>query len=572
MYDYMKKEERRSERITDSLNDSRQNNSLVIFNGKTSDRFVFGDILTNIEHLLSKTVLQEYGMRTWRYTLDAGVVDFTPQNSGLPQAAPPDVRDAQTAYLAFREIFDSMNKSTVPVLMMIDYAEDLFGDPIWEEQICDKALNPEFHKKGHLVVLVNRKEDKSSSLSQIPGITSVRVPLPDTEERLAAIGLMMESKAHELLLAEGLTAEAAANISGAMSLDDLHRIRLNTSAENPLTFDRLLESKKSVILQDAGDMIEIFEVVDIKTDVAGLPGPILYLRDQLDLGIRTFGVLLDGSPGTGKTLVSKAMAYAMGIPCVAFKTIKTPLYGQAETNMRNAIDMVNALAPCLVLFDEIERYFYKRGGSSDNSSASHSDAEIKGMLLAFVNDTIRKKNGNVIVGTVNNPEWLDTAALDRFEVIPVLPETNPVNKAKIAAIEAKMYKVEVDLEGAARAFAESGEDYSGRAIGRLVKPARRYASEAGHPGHIGYDEMKYAISGSNCAIDHKDIHQCMLALQQTSDQRYYPWNAAREMGESGIRIPEWFRQYVDEDGSMDKANRRKLDTELASMGGEYGQI
>jgi len=367
-----------------------------------------------------------------------------------------------------------------------------------------------------------------------------------------------------------LVPETAANISGALTLDDLHRLRMNTCPEKPLTFDMLLESKKAVILQDAGELIEVFEVVDSKDSVAGLPGPNLYLQDQMGLGINTFGAILDGSPGTGKTLFSKAMAYAMGIPCVAFKSIKSSLYGEAERNMRNALDIVEALAPCLVLLDEIERYFHKRGGSSDNSSAAHSDADIEGMLLGFVNDTMKKKNGIVVVGTVNNPEWLDSAALDRFEVIPVLPETNPVKKAEIAAIEAKTFDVNLDIEGGAQAFRESEDDYSGRDICRMVKPARRFACEAGHPSELGYEDMKYAISRANCAVDMKDIYQCMLALQQTSDQRYYPWIAASILGETEVQVPEWFRPFVDENGYVDKANRIRLDKKLVQMGAEYG--
>jgi hypothetical protein len=572
MYDYMNCDGHRSERIMNCLNDCRENNSIVIFSGRTSDRFVYGEILTNLEHLLAKTAMQAYGMRTWRYTLDEGAVDFTPENSGLPGSAPPDVRDAQAIYLAFREVFESMNGSKVPILLMVDYEEDLHGDVIWEEQICDKALNPAFHKNGHIVVLVNRKGNAADVFSQIPGIASVRIPLPAYDERLKAIKLMTGSPAHALCLADDLLPETAANISGALSLDDLHRLRMNTYPENLLTFDRLLESKKASILQHTGDLIEIFEVVDLKTGVAGLTGPILYLQDQLELGINTFGVLLVGSPGTGKTLVSKAMAYEMGIPCVAFKSIKSSLYGEAERNMRNALDMVEALAPCLVLFDEIERYFHKRGGNSDNSSATHSDADIEGMLLGFVNDVIRKKDGIVIVGTVNNAtEWLDTAALDRFEVVPVLPETNPVNKAKIAAIEAKTYDVTLDIEGGARAFNESEDDYSGRDIGRMVKPARRHANGCGHPETLGYEDMKYAIESANCAIDQQDIYQCYLALYQTSDQRYYSWNAAKILGYEEMQVPEWFRGFVDESGYMDKASRQRLGKKIDSMGVEYGQ-
>ena len=573
MYDYMSKKGYRSERIVNCLSDCRQNNSVVFLNGRTSELFVYGEILTNIEYLLAKHSACSYGMRTWRYSLDIGAVDLTPAQSGIPNVSPPDVLDAQSVYLAFREIFEAMNGSRIPIMLVIDYTEDLFEDMIWAEQICDKAINPEFHRKGHSIVLIDRKGHipKPFPLSKIPGVTSVRIPLPDEAERLKAISLMMGSDSHALCLAEDLTPDRAAKISGSLSLDDLHRLRMNTCPDSPLTFDMLLECKKASIVQDAGELIEILEVVDMKTGVAGLPGPILYLQDQLSLGINTFGVLLTGSPGTGKTLVSKAMAYSMGIPCVVFKSIKTPLYGESEINMRNALDIVEALAPCLVLFDEFERHFRKRGGNSDNSSAAHSDADIEGMLLGFVNDTIKKKNGIVIVGTANNPEWLDTAALDRFEVVPVLPESSPVNKAKIAAIEAKSYGVQIDVDDVAQAFRESADDYSGRDIGRMVKPASRHAAEAGHPGHLGYKDMKYAISGANCAIDQKDIYQCMLALQQTSDQRYFPWVAAGIIGETETKIPEWFMPYVDENGFMDKSSRQNLDKKLLTMGVEYGQ-
>lgn len=114
----------------------------------------------------------------------------------------------------------------------------------------------------------------------------------------------------------------------------------------------------------AGEELRLFEVwpaVNPET-VGGLDGLKSYFTEEVlpclhDVDLRVRGCLLVGVSGTGKSLASKAAGAVLGWPVLRLdiSALKGSLVGQSEQNMRAALKLAEAVAPCVLWLDEIER-------------------------------------------------------------------------------------------------------------------------------------------------------------------------------------------------------------------------
>ncbi len=107
------------------------------------------------------------------------------------------------------------------------------------------------------------------------------------------------------------------------------------------------------------------------------------------------GVLLVGVPGCGKTLLSTAVASEFGFPLVGMDigNLMNKFVGQSESNMREAIKILESIAPCVLQIDEIEKGF---GGNSDDGGSSK---RVFGSFLKWLND---HTSAVYVVATANN--------------------------------------------------------------------------------------------------------------------------------------------------------------------------
>lgn len=125
------------------------------------------------------------------------------------------------------------------------------------------------------------------------------------------------------------------------------------------------------------------------------------------------GLLLVGVPGTGKTLAARAIAAAWNLPLVRLDTgrLYGSLVGESESNLRQAIRTAEAIAPCVVLVDEIEKAFGQGGGHDGGTSQ-----RVFGALLTWLSD---KRAECFVVATANEigalpPELLRKGRFDEI--------------------------------------------------------------------------------------------------------------------------------------------------------------
>jgi len=126
-----------------------------------------------------------------------------------------------------------------------------------------------------------------------------------------------------------------------------------------------------------------------------------FTQDARDYGIEfPRGILLVGIPGCGKTLLSVAIASELGLPLIAMDVgnLMNKFVGESEKNMREAIKMMESLAPCVLQLDEVEKGF---GGVGDNDGGSSK--RLFGTFLKWLSD---RKSPVYAIATANQVQSL----------------------------------------------------------------------------------------------------------------------------------------------------------------------
>jgi ATP-dependent 26S proteasome regulatory subunit len=256
-----------------------------------------------------------------------------------------------------------------------------------------------------------RKEVPTIELP-LPGLDALRVVLQD-----AATALRVRGSADEALLdaARGLTVMEAKLAFGKAAAE---LGRLDHGAV-PL----VAQEKERIIKQS--EVLEYYPTDARMTDVGGLD----QLKEWLDrrgrafgAGARDFGldapkgVLLLGVQGCGKSLLAKAIAATWQFPLLRFDMGKVfgGIVGQSEGNIRTALQVAQALAPCVLWIDEIEKGLAGMGSSDQTDGGT--TARVAGTLLTWMQE---KKDPVFVVATANRIDMLPPELLrkGRFDEI-----------------------------------------------------------------------------------------------------------------------------------------------------------
>lgn len=206
--------------------------------------------------------------------------------------------------------------------------------------------------------------------------------------------------------------------------------------------------------------------LDLARDIADwLVGSITW--DEVDKGI-----LLSGPPGVGKTIFSRALAATCNMELVSASYAKWQARGHLGDflkAMQASFSEAKKKAPSILFIDELDAFGERASGGTDNSS--YDVKAINGLLEHL--DGLEGREGVVVVGACNHPDWIDAAItrpgrLDRHVRIP-LPD-----------LEARVGIFRMHLRGALtddehRAFAEATEGMTGAGIEQIVREARRTA-------------------------------------------------------------------------------------------------
>lgn len=213
--------------------------------------------------------------------------------------------------------------------------------------------------------------------------------------------------------------EAFKGFSKRQIIDTLKRVKIEYGSviNAEATFKEIYTQKKQV-LEKSGtlSMIEPEEVA-----VGGLRDLIHWLEtkrivlDNLTEATTKWklmfskGVLISGLPGTGKTLMAKKTAEILGIPLIKMDmgALMGRYLGESEENMQKAQKMAEALAPCVLWIDELEKSFAGVGSSNDNNDS------VRRCFSSFLTWMQEKKAPCFIFATANDITSLPSEFLRR---------------------------------------------------------------------------------------------------------------------------------------------------------------
>ena len=242
------------------------------------------------------------------------------------------------------------------------------------------------------------------------------------------------------------------------------------------------------------------------------------------------GILLVGPPGTGKTMLAKAVAGEANVPFFSMSGSEfvEMFVGMGASKVRDLFKQAKEKAPCIVFIDEIDAIGQKRSGGQYGGNDERE--QTLNQLLTEM-DGFESNNGVIILAATNRPESLDPALTrpGRFDRrVPVeLPDLK--GREEILKVHAKKIKVaeDVDFNKIARmASGASGAELANivnEAALRAVRAGRRFATESDLEESIevviaGYQKKNAILTDHEKWIVayHETGHALVAALQSHS--------------------------------------------------------
>ena len=238
-------------------------------------------------------------------------------------------------------------------------------------------------------------------------------------------------------------------------------------------------------IQGLGEKGQVYDDTERKTkiklkDVAGLDEEKEELKEIVDflkkpekftkMGAKVpRGVLLYGKPGTGKTLIAKAIAGEADVPFISMSGSEfiEMFAGLGASRVRKLFEKARKLAPCIIFIDEIDAIGARR---SSNSGAETENNQTLNQLLVEM-DGFSSEETIIVLAATNRPEMLDSALLrpGRFDRQITIPTPDLKGRLEILKIHSEDKKLSDDVN--LESIAEDTAGFTGAELANILNEA-----------------------------------------------------------------------------------------------------
>lgn len=333
------------------------------------------------------------------------------------------------------------------------------------------------------IVIVSPQVIVPTELTEV--LTVLDFPLPEASEIKGEIIRLLTATSQKL--SEKVLDELVLSSQG-LSLERIRRVLTRAIASHgeiqPEDVELVLEEKRQSIRQT--QILDFYPTTEKISDIGGLDN----LKDWLLRRGGAFterarqyglphprGLLLVGIQGTGKSLTAKAIAHHWHLPLLRLDVGRLfgGLVGESESRTRQMIQLAEALAPCILWIDEIDKAFSGIDSKGDAGTTSR-------VFGTFINWLAEKRSPVFVVATANNiqalpPEMLRKGRLDEifFVGLPNQEERQAIFELHLARLRPHNLK-SYDLER----LAYETPDFSGAEIEQTLIEAM----------HIGFSQNR----------------------------------------------------------------------------------
>ena len=429
------------------------------------------------------------------------------------QGNPNDSGFAAKNPLEALELVEKLTAETASVFVLKDYDNFLKDLSIIRKL---KNLNRELKTQPKNLIIIAPEINIPESLREL--ITVVEFPLPNyleiKEELRRLVNSLqqdiLDSQLNELTIAcQGLSLERIRRV--------LSKIITKYGTINELSPNLILEEKKQIIQQS--QLLEFCIPNKKLSDLGGLDNFKAWLKQRdeafsqsaLDYGLPyPKGLLLVGVQGTGKSVAAKIIADEWKLPLLKldFGRLFASLVGQSESRVRKMIQTAEALSPCILWVDEIDKAFAGTQTSGDSGTTSR-------VLATFITWLAEKTTPVFVVATANNIEWIppEVVRKGRFDEIFFLGLPTRQEREAIFRVHLKNSRPEKLDTFQIPLLSDLTKDFSGAEIEAIITDAMRL----GFSKKREFTNEDIIISIQNCVPLAKTKSKEIKALQSWAE-------------------------------------------------------
>lgn len=272
-------------------------------------------------------------------------------------------------------------------------------------------------------------------------VTVVDFPFPSKHERKRSLKVLFKDLGmkfqHAIKWAKDNEEELLNSVAGLTLTECENAYAKSVVKTKRFDIPTLLEEKRQIIRKNG--ILEFCEPRHTFDDIGGLGTLKEWLSvrktafsdDAREFGIQVpKGIIISGSPGTGKSLTCEALSNYYSIPLLRLDmgSVYGSLVGQSEKNIRDAIKIATAISPCVLWLEEIDKGL--SGIQSSNQTDGGTTSRVFGTLLTWLQE---KREAVFVVCTANNitcipPEFMRAGRFDEifFVDLPNLDQRQEV--------------------------------------------------------------------------------------------------------------------------------------------------